>query len=161
MRTVIVVDSEYGNTYELAQAVADEFRVAGAVDVINVRATHHELRQATDIDMLIVGGPTQMHGVSQPLTDYLNGLPPRFLSGVAAASFDTRLRGWPLFTGAASGGIARHLKRLGAHMIVSPESFLVMAKEGPLVEGELERARTWAKQFVGAASTRGAALTAR
>ena len=150
MHTVVVVDSQFGNTYVLAEAIATEFRAAGPVEVINVRAPATESQLPTSIDIFVVGGPTQVHGVSRPLAEYLDALPPRFLTDIACASFDTRLRGWPLVTGAASGGISRRLKKLGGYLVMPPESFLVLGKEGPLVDGELQRAQAWAKQFIAA-----------
>jgi hypothetical protein len=50
-----------------------------------------------------------------------------------------------LLTGAASEGIARRLTELGARMLLPPESFIVAGGEGPLVEGELERAVRWVR----------------
>ncbi len=37
------------------------------------------------------------------------------------------------------------LKTKGGTLILSPEAFFVKGKEGPLKEGELERAAGWAK----------------
>jgi flavodoxin len=148
MHTVVVVDSEFGNTFQLAEIIAAELGAGGPVELINVRAPTGRDPLPADIDLFVVGGPTQMHRVSVPLSQYLDGLPPRFLTQVASASFDTRLRGWPVLTGAAAGGISRRLKKLGANAVVPPESFLVMGKEGPLAEGELERARMWAKEVL-------------
>jgi hypothetical protein len=62
--------------------------------------------------------------------------------GTAAAAFDTRADKSPWLTGAASRGIAKRLRRRG-YEVLSTESFLVEDSEGPLVEGELERARAW------------------
>jgi hypothetical protein len=59
-----------------------------------------------------------------------------------AAAFDTRLDRSPWLTGVAARGIARRLRRLGMEVIAT-ESFLVEDAEGPLEEGELERARAW------------------
>jgi flavodoxin len=148
MHTAVIVDSEFGNTYALAETIAAQLRTAGSVDVINVRAPAGKSELPPNIDMVVVGGPTQIHGVSKPLTEYLNALPPRILANIPYASFDTRVRGWPVLTGAASGGISKRLKKLGARMIMPPESFLVMGKEGPLVDGEMERAHVWAQHLV-------------
>jgi flavodoxin len=161
MHTLVLVDSEFGNTYRLAETIAGELRSAGQVDVINVRAPASESQLPTDLDMVIVGGPTQVHGVSKPLTDYLDALPPRIFANLACASFDTRVRGWPLLTGAASGGISKRLNKMGAHRVMPPESFLVAGKEGPLLDGELERARTWAKHLVAAGGPEVAPVMAR
>jgi len=50
-------------------------------------------------------------------------------------------------SGSAAHGIASKLKRAGASLIVEPESFFVAEREGPLEEGELERAATWAEDI--------------
>lgn len=161
MHTLVLVDSEFGNTYRLAETIAGELRTSGQVDVINVRAPASESQLPTDLDRVIVGGPTQIHGVSRPLTEYLEALPPRIFANLACASFDTRVRGWQVLTGAASGGISKRLKMLGGHMITPPESFLVAGKEGPLLDGELERARAWAKHLVAAGAPEVASVMAR
>jgi hypothetical protein len=62
--------------------------------------------------------------------------------GRRAAAFDTRAHGNVVFTGAASRGIARRLRRHG-YDVIDTASFLVADTEGPLVEGELDRARAW------------------
>jgi hypothetical protein len=46
-------------------------------------------------------------------------------------------------SGSAAQGIARMLRRLGADQWLSPESFFVEERRGPLFEGEVERATTW------------------
>src|SRR5690349_1216028 len=107
MHTVVIVDSEFGNTYALAETIATQLRSAGSVDVFNVRAPTSESQLPADIDMVVVGGPTQIHGVSKPLAEYLDALPPRIFASIPYACFDTRVRGWPLLTGAASGGISK------------------------------------------------------
>ena len=68
-----------------------------------------------------------------------------------AAAFDTRLDKAPWFTGVASRGIAKRLRRHG-YKIVSTESFLVEDSEGPLEEGELDRARGWGAELAGAST---------
>lgn len=81
------------------------------------------------------------------------------LSGVQTAAFDTRI--WlPTIDSAAlrflvdKGGYAANtmasaLKKKGGTLDVLPEGFLVTGEEGPLKEGELERAAAWAKQLAG------------
>ena len=106
MHTVIVFDSDYGNTRAIAEAIADDLRTAGPVDVARVR-TGMPVSMPADVDLLIVGGPTHVHTVSTPMRGYLEQLPALSLTGIEAAAFDTRGRGWKLLTGAASSGIAR------------------------------------------------------
>jgi len=47
--------------------------------------------------------------------------------------------------GYAAKSIANRLKKKGGDLIMPPEGFLVTGEEGPLQEGELERAADWAK----------------
>ena len=46
-------------------------------------------------------------------------------------------------TGSAARGIARRLRHHG-YEVIATASFLVADSEGPLEEGELNRARSWA-----------------
>jgi flavodoxin len=143
MKSVVIYDSQYGNTRQIAEAIAAELKAAGRVEVENARMGTVEL--PSDLELLVAGGPTQAHGMTRPLRAQLDMLTSRRLEGVAAATFDTRARGPRFLTGAASRGIARRLAGTGARLVVEPESFLVDGKEGPLAEGELERARAWAR----------------
>lgn len=166
MDAIVVYESVYGNTREVAEAIADG---VGAIAVLPVHEA--EARQGT-VDLLIVGGPTHAHrlatkrsrhvgaataqedaqghleagATAEPgLRTWLHDLSP----GAAhhAATFDTRLDKSPWITGAAARGIARRLRRLGID-VVATESFLVEDAEGPLVAGELERARAWGAELV-------------
>jgi hypothetical protein len=59
-----------------------------------------------------------------------------------AAAFDTRLDKSAVVTGSAARGIARRLRHHG-YDVIDTRSFLVIESEGPLEDGELERARAW------------------
>jgi hypothetical protein len=68
---------------------------------------------------------------------------------VAAAAFDTRAQGVPLFTGKASKGISKALRRRGLTIVPKPESFVVAGKDTHLVDGELSRATVWGRVVAG------------
>jgi hypothetical protein len=51
------------------------------------------------------------------------------------------------FFGYASTRIAKALKKHGAN-VVAAETFFVHGKEGPLVDGEIDRAKAWANQVI-------------
>jgi flavodoxin len=137
MSSLVVYDSKFGNTEALAHAIADELHTQA------VPAT--EPLVLDGVDLLVVGGPTQVHSVSKRLAQLLDGLPPHALEGVAVAAFDTRFRRSPLLTGTAARGIAKKLVRRGGRLAVEPESFFVAETEGPLEPSELERAVEWAR----------------
>ena len=71
--------------------------------------------------------------------------------GVRVATFDTRIDKPPALTGVAARGIAKRLRRGGGEPIADPESFFVEDSEGPLAEGELDRAREWGRDLAGRA----------
>jgi Flavodoxin domain len=161
MAAIVVYESVYGNTRQVAEAVAAGL---GEARVLSVQEAVGHVSTA---DLLIVGGPTHIHGMTtsrsrsaaaqkadpnagsamadEPgLRDWLADLP-RIINAQAAA-FDTRLHGSSLLTGSASHGIARRLRRHG-YRVVGTASFVVTEGEGPLAEGELERAREWGAQL--------------
>jgi hypothetical protein len=69
--------------------------------------------------------------------------------GLAAAAFDTRVKGPAWLTGHASKGIADQLRRHGCTLVAAPESFLVTTSN-TLVTREASRARDWGTMLAGA-----------
>jgi flavodoxin I len=146
MKTLVVYDSMFGNTEQIARVIADTLRTNGEVSLI---AASHVAAIPTDgVELLVIGGPTQAHGDTPPIEAILDRIPAQGLRGVAVATFDTRLR-WPrLLSGSAADTIAKRLRQRGAVLIVPPESFFVTGREGPLENGEIERAAGWARGIV-------------
>ncbi|HZP28292.1 MAG TPA: flavodoxin domain-containing protein [Acidimicrobiia bacterium] len=170
MKAIVVYESMYGNTHLIADAIATGLRTAAddVVDVVPVdRADPDALAGA---DLLVVGGPTHAHGMTWPSTrraaleaankpgsdlevdpdaegpglrDWFDRLD--HLSGRAAA-FDTRIDAPPAFTGRASKGIAKRLRRHGCTLVAEPTSFLV-TKENHLVPDEAAHARDWGSRL--------------
>src|SRR6266849_7945195 len=148
MNTLIIYDSTFGNTAQIAQAMADRLGEHGTVRI--ALADEAGLSDMEEIDLLIVGGPTQRHGVSPAIRDLLERLPRRTLRGAGAAAFDTRYHMAAWKSGSAAHRIASRLKRTGALLVVPPESFFVAEWEGPLEQGELEHAVQWTEQIYAA-----------
>ena len=100
-------------------------------------------------DLLIVGSPTHGGRPTDAIQDLLNKVPASALQGTNVAAFDTRLSTkWVRIFGYAAPRIAGKLKKKGGILIGTPEGFFVKGTEGPLTEGELERAAGWAKEIV-------------
>ncbi len=106
-------------------------------------------------DLLVVGSPTQRFHATEPVDRFLKGAS---LHGIHAAAFDTRFdmndvdsRTLRLAVKVAGDSayaaprIAAVLEKAGATMVATPEGFIVTDTEGPLREGELERAAEWAR----------------
>ncbi len=175
MNAIVVYESVYGNTRAIAEAIAQ----ALGAEAVPVQEAPEEAQEA---DLLVVGGPTHMHGLTthrsrqmavaaaqedghasveahagdEPgLRAWLRDLRPR--EQRCAAAFDTRIDKSPLVTGVAARGIGRRLTRR-SYRVLSTESFLVAESEGPLEDGELDRARAWGAEL---AQKQSRAATAR
>jgi flavodoxin len=152
VNAIVIYGSRSGNTQKIAEAVAAGLGSQGWVKVLAVDEAPAILPEA--IDLVVIGGPTEAHGVTPAVARLIDRLGPSALNGTAVAAFDTRLR-WPAWlSGSAAAGIARRLERCGARMIAPPESFLVGRRpnapkgEAPVLEaGELERAEAWASSL--------------
>ncbi len=145
MKTLIVYDSVYGNTEQIAKAIAST--VQGEVRAVRVGEAH-----PTDLEpthTLIVGSPTHGGRPTPAIQEYLGRLGESSLKDIRVAAFDTRLPGRLVGVfGYAAGRIACSLEAKGGALILPGEGFLVKHKNGPLGEGELERAVRWAKGIV-------------
>ena len=145
MKAIVVYDSVYGNTEEIARAIGDA--INGEVNVL--RAGEVDLPDMESVDLFIVGSPTQGGRPLQPVQDLIEKLPESSLKGTNVAAFDTRLTAkWVVIFGYAAGRIAKNLEKKGGNLVASPEGFFVKGGKGPLKEGELERAAAWAEGIV-------------
>jgi flavodoxin len=146
MNTLVVYDSQYGNTERIAQAIADTLRAFGQAQAVRVDPAHPVPFQG--VDLLIMGSPTQGFRPTLAMQFLLGNLSSQALRGLAVACFDTRFRG-RLWKSSAAPRMARQLRTMGVEPIIPPESFFVkaMKKEGPLLAGEVERAATWARML--------------
>jgi flavodoxin len=141
VKTVVIYDSQFGNTKHIAEIIAMQLEEGGTVQVMSVNTGLPDLYT---IDLLLAGAPTQAHGVSPAMRALLDQVPRGALQEVMVAAFGTRMHGPELLTGSAAHGIAKQLTKKGGHLLMPPEEFIVSGSEGPLAEGELERAATWA-----------------
>jgi flavodoxin I len=144
MKALIVYDSVYGNTEKIAKAMAEAIAPLGEAKVLRVgEANPSELES---FDLLIMGSPTHAGRPTSAVQDFLNKVTQQSLRGIKAAAFDTRVTSkFAKIFGNAAGRIGGHITKKGGVLIASPENFFVTGREGPLKEGELERAAAWAK----------------
>ena len=157
MNALILYDSEYGNTERIAQAIAHSLETPRLIHARTLVADPGAVKLA-ECDLLVVGGPTQAHGISPRLRTVLSALPPAALRGIRAAAFDTRIHTARFLSGSAAVKIGEALQGLGAQLVTAPESFFVagLGREGPLAAREVERASAWAaalREKIGPAAT--------
>jgi flavodoxin I len=146
MNALIVYDSQFGNTECVARCIAFTLREFGQARAVRVDQVY--LEELQDVDMLILGCPTQGMRQTPAMQAFIANIPRELLNGLSVACFDTRFRGafWML---SAAPSMAKQLHMKGVELVVPPESFFVkaMKKEGPLLSGELERATSWAQML--------------
>ncbi len=165
MRALIVYESIFGSTRQIAEAIGEGLKAEADVQVTGVADQQTAQLVLDDFDLVLVGGPTQGWSMSWPSTRRAapmrvqrpgsglmlepgastEGGVREWLASIGSlhtkgAAFDTRINGPVLLTGRASKGIARQLSRHGLLVVAPPESFLV-DKGSHLLPGELERAR--------------------
>lgn len=142
MNVLILYDSLSGNTQKIAQALAETFHECVPTKLVPVREA--DLNELQGVKLLLVGSPTQEYYPTPAVHTLLEQIPRGMLQGVIVAAFDTRYRVSRWSSGSAAWSIAEFLQDAGAVLALPPESFFVSAIEGPLEEGEIERAARWA-----------------
>lgn len=142
MNTIIVYDTQYGNTERIAQAIASTLQSFGPVQIACIDPDHPlDCQQA---DLLILGSPTQGLRATPAMQSFVLHTPFALLPNLAVATFDTRVHGpW----GSAARNLARRLHEQHMETLVPPTSFFVEGTPGPLVKGEEERAARWALEM--------------
>ncbi|HOS70117.1 MAG TPA: flavodoxin family protein [Bacillota bacterium] len=152
MKALIVYDSVFGNTEQIAKAIGDSLADLTSTEVVKVSEAKLEQLQGTGL--LIVGSPTRAFKPTKAIVDFLIQIPSNGLKGINVAAFDTRvntedvnsriLNGFVRIFGYAAKPIADKMQKKGGNLVLPPEGFFVKDNEGPLKDGELERAAKWA-----------------
>lgn len=173
MRVRVVYESMFGNTAAVAEAIAAGLRTHATVEVLGVQEAA-ELPDPT-VDLLVVGGPTHAFGLTRaasradaagrighpPATGTRTGIREWLAdaasvpAGTRAAAFGTRAAKPGLLTGSAARGTGKRLRRLGYTLVADPADFLVGDITGPLLPGELHRARIWGAELARSESPHG------
>lgn len=143
MKALVIYDSQYGNTERVARAMADTLSEYGEAQAVRVgQLAPADFRR---LDLLILGCPIQGWKPSKGMQSFLEGLHPQDLQRLNTAAFDTRVKIPRFLRGKGAEIVAARLEELGSKPIVEPAGFLVKGTEGPLRDGELERAMSWAR----------------
>lgn len=162
MRALVVYETLWGNTEKVARAIAERLREGAEVDVIDSDAAPASV---DGYDLIVVGGPTHAFSMTRPATreeavtghaaphkpdrgirEWLDQLV-RPSVKIPVATFDTRVD-QPRLPGSAAKAAKHELRSLGFDTEMKQQTFRVHGYEGPLLEGELERAMTWADDIL-------------
>ncbi len=169
MQALVVFESMFGNTEMIARAVAAGLEESMAVETVEVGQAPVAIPDT--VDLLVVGGPTHAFSLSRPATraqaveqgathgspatglrEWLGRLP-HGSSAVAVATFDSRVDKVRKLPGSAAKKAAKLVRGLG-FTPAGRESFFVEDTRGPLLPGEVERARAWGRGLAAEATRR-------
>ncbi|MDE3231171.1 MAG: flavodoxin-like domain-containing protein [Chloroflexota bacterium] len=142
MKTLIVYDSQYGNTKLIARAIEAALSQVGETRMLRVQAMRPESLEG--VNLLILGSPIQGWRPTVAMQTLLQSLTAERLRGVSVACFDTRIAHPRWLAGSAAKIMVHRLQALGAVVVAPPEGFYVEGTEGPLAAGEEARAADWA-----------------
>ncbi|HEX6336828.1 MAG TPA: flavodoxin domain-containing protein [Jiangellaceae bacterium] len=158
MKAVIVVETCFGNTSSVAEAITEGLRSAGAdVEIMPADTAPSRL----SADLMLVGAPT--HNLGLPSADTRRQAVQKGAATLPAAgvkewiagvqtldgrvvTFSTTTGG--RFAGSAGKAIVKALKQRRVRA-ERGEDFRVTGTPGPLVAGELDRAREWGRTLRG------------
>lgn len=141
MLALVVYESRWGNTREIAESVASG--LARHAEVITVDVADAPRVVPDEVDLVVAGGPNP----AEQLRAWLEKLPfPETTK--AAAVFDTRLSIARPVPSSAGRKLAGVLTGRGYEVISEPHSFYVRGHRGPLEPGEKGRAALWGERVV-------------
>jgi flavodoxin len=149
MKALVVYDSVYSNTERVAEVIAAE--LGAELKHARVAPSPHQ-----DYDVVVVGSPTQGGRPTAAVNEFLRRIDTDGLRQAGVAAFDTRfsparhgvfLRLLMRVIGFAAGKISAQLQLKGGSLLAAPEGFIVTGKEGPLQDGEVQRAANWARDL--------------
>jgi hypothetical protein len=187
MEITVVFESMFGATHEVADAIAEGVSEARPDATVNcLRVSQADPDRVARADLLIVGGPTHMRGMTTGMTRKMavsmeqkkekddgghvgHGLEPD-VTGPGLRDWFHKLpkakhipaaafdtRGEGAMMGGAAKGIAHRLESHGYELAAGPEGFVIEGEDQVLRDGEEARARAWAADLIRAATSTGAA----
>lgn len=145
MKNLVIYDSCFGNTEKIAEAIAKSISTK-AIKINDIKDAN-----LNEVELIILGCPTHGGRPTEAIQKFINYIT---LKNIKFAVFDTRMSKDNInialkllikLIGYASPKMAKTLKSKGYELITLPEGFLVKGKEGPLSDGEIERAKNWIK----------------
>lgn len=145
MHSLVVYDSKFGNAEHLARSIATALGEFGPARAAHIHET--SVTQLRDVDLLIFGCPSHGPDAMSAMFEFIRRLPVEVLRAPRIACFDTRMRAPWWMRRYAAPQLARRLRKAQVEMVLPPEGFYLQMREGPLVEGEADRAAKWGLQL--------------
>lgn len=160
---LVVYESMFGHTERVAHAIAEGLGTSMEVEVVEVGQAPVE--PAPGVGLVVAGGPTHAFSMTRATTradaigrgaghgqqgvglrEWIGQLPP--VDGdPPLVTFDTRVASMRHLPGSAAKSAARAARRRGYRIAAAAQSFYVDDVDGPLLDGELDRAVDWGRDL--------------
>jgi len=147
VKGIVIFDTSYRNTKKIAEAIAETLKESGiSVDTSYVKDVK-EL-SAKDYDFLVLGSPTKYGTMSFTVKRFLGKVKSKEWMNKPFAAFDTENpENIEKAAGSAAEKIAEKLKEKQMNQLLPVLKAVVLGWKGPLQEGEIERAKQYAKEL--------------
>jgi len=153
LKGIVVYDTSFGNTKKIAETIAETLKQSGTdVDLFYVKDV--KKMSTKDYNFLVLGSPTKMGTMSLAIRLFLGKVKSGEWINKPFAAFDTenpenieqsRLQNkeW-----SAAEKIAEKLREKKMNQMLPVLKAAVLGQKGPLVEGEVDRAKEYARELV-------------
>jgi menaquinone-dependent protoporphyrinogen IX oxidase len=148
MKGMVVYDSSYGNTRKIGETIAGTLKESGIeVDAFYVKDV--KKLSVSDYNFLILGSPTKFGTMSFAVKSFLGKIKTAEWMNKSFAAFDTENpENIERKEGSAAEKIAEKLQEKQMNQLLPVLKAIVLGWKGPLKEGEIEKAKGFARELV-------------
>jgi menaquinone-dependent protoporphyrinogen IX oxidase len=152
MKGIIIYDTSYGNTEKIGETIAETLKENGIdADLYHVKEV--KKFSGKDYDFIVLGSPTKFGTMSFAIRFFLGKLKSEEWVDRPFTAFDTENpeniekshienKNWSAAEKIAEKLREKKMKQLGPVL-----KALVLGQKGPLVDGEVERAKEYAREL--------------
>ena len=152
MKGIVIYDTSHGNTKKIAETITETLKVSDIdIDLFDVKEV--KKLNTNDYNFIVLGSPTKFGTMSFAIKFFLGKVKSEEWMNKPFAAFDTENpenveqsrienKEW-----SAAEKIAAKLKEKKMKQLLPVLKALVLGQKGPLVEGEIDRAKNYAKEL--------------
>ncbi len=148
MKGIVVYDTSYGNTKTIAETIAETLKESGIeVDLFDVKNVKKP--STKDYNFLVLGSPTRFGTMSFAIRGFLGKVKSEEWMNKPFAAFDTENpENMEKKEYSAAEKIAERLREKKMNQLLPVLKAAVLGQKGPLVEGEVDRTKEFARTLV-------------
>lgn len=152
MKGIIIYDTSFGNTKEIAKTIQETLKEK-EIEADFYKVNEVKKLSAMEYDFIIIGSPTKFGTMSFAIKFFLGKIKGEEWLNKPFAAFDTENpeniekaraenKEW-----SAAEKIAQKLKEKNMNQMLPVHKALVLGQKGPLVEGEIDRTKNFAREL--------------